>query len=81
MTDLGKPALVAIEYPEADGQPMRESDAMRDYLIYCVETLRLYFQSHRNVYASGNLFIYYEEANLKAVMSKPASLVTVLPWI
>jgi Uma2 family endonuclease len=58
-----------ILYPEADGQPMTESDATRDYLIYCVEVLRLFFQSRRQVYVSGNLFIYYEEGNPKAVVS------------
>ncbi|MBW4483155.1 MAG: Uma2 family endonuclease [Tildeniella torsiva UHER 1998/13D] len=58
-----------IIYPDADGQPMTESDATRDYLIYCVEVLRLYFKSRPNVYVSGNLFIYYEEGNPKAAVS------------
>lgn len=50
-----------IEYPESDGQPMSESDATRNYLVYCVEALRLFFQSRPQVYVSGNLFIYYQE--------------------
>ncbi|PSN10901.1 hypothetical protein C7293_26345 [filamentous cyanobacterium CCT1] len=58
-----------IVYPDTDGQPMTESDATRDYLIYCVEVLRLYFKSRPNVYVSGNLFIYYEEGNSKAAVS------------
>ncbi|MFQ4140445.1 Uma2 family endonuclease [Nodosilinea sp. PGN35] len=58
-----------IVYPDTDGQPMTESDATRDYLIYCVEVLRLYFKSRPNVYVSGNLFIYYEEGNPKASVS------------
>jgi Uma2 family endonuclease len=58
-----------IIYPESDGQPMTESDATRDYLIYCVEVLRLFFQSRRQVYVSGNLFIYYEEGNPRAALS------------
>ncbi|NJN59085.1 MAG: Uma2 family endonuclease [Leptolyngbyaceae cyanobacterium SL_5_9] len=69
MKDLTKPALDLILYPDSDGQPMTESDATRDYLIYCVEVLRLYFQSRRDVYVSGNLFIYYEEGNPQAVVS------------
>ncbi|MEM8505937.1 MAG: Uma2 family endonuclease, partial [Cyanobacteria bacterium P01_D01_bin.1] len=48
---------------------MSESDATRDYLIYSVEVLRLYFQSRRQIYVSGNLFIYYEQGNPKAVVS------------
>ena len=58
-----------IFYPETDGQPMTESDATRDYLLYCVEVLRLYFKSRPNVYVSGNLFIYYEEGNPRASIS------------
>ncbi|WP_008307870.1 Uma2 family endonuclease [Leptolyngbya sp. PCC 6406] len=58
-----------ILYPDSDGQPMTESDATRDYLLYCVEVLRLYFKGRSHVYVSGNLFIYYEEGNPKAAMS------------
>ncbi|MEM9484604.1 MAG: Uma2 family endonuclease, partial [Cyanobacteria bacterium P01_F01_bin.116] len=61
--------LNTIIYPESDGQPMTESDATRDYLFYGVEALRLYFKSRGSVYVSGNLFIYYEEGNPKAVIS------------
>jgi Uma2 family endonuclease len=58
-----------IHYPETDGQPMTESDPTRDYLTYCVEVLNLFFQSRSQVYVSGNLFIYYEEGNPRAVVS------------
>lgn len=58
-----------VIYPDCDGQPMTESDATRDYLIYAVEVLRLHFASRRQVYVSGNLFIYYEEGNPRAVVS------------
>jgi Uma2 family endonuclease len=58
-----------IEYPESDGQPMSESDATRNYLIYCVEALRLFFQSRPQVYVSGNLFIYYEEGQTQQNIS------------
>jgi Uma2 family endonuclease len=61
--------LDSVFYPESDGLPMTESDATRDYLIYAVEVLRLYFESRGNVYVSGNLFVYYEEGNNKAVIS------------
>lgn len=50
-----------LDYPETDGQPITESDATRNYLVYCVTALRLFFQSRPQVYVSGNLFIYYEE--------------------
>ncbi len=56
-------------YPDSDGQPMTESDATRDSLLYCIEVLRLHFKGRSNVYVSGNLFIYYEEGNPRAVLS------------
>jgi hypothetical protein len=28
-----------IDYPETDHQPMTESDATRNYLIYCIAAL------------------------------------------
>ena len=62
-------SLPYIVYPETDGLPMSESDATRDYLLYCVAVLENYFQSRRGVYVSGNLFIYYEEGDPKKVVS------------
>ncbi len=62
-----KPQLV--QYPESDGQPMTESDATRNYLVYCVEALRLFFQSRPQVYVSGNLFIYYQEGHPEKSLS------------
>ena len=67
--------LDLTHYPESDGKPMTESDATRDYLLYCVEALELYFQSRRSVYVSGNLFIYYEQGNAKAVVSPDVFLI------
>lgn len=48
---------------------MSESDATRHYLVYCVEALRLFFKSRSQVYASGNLFIYYQEGQPSKSMS------------
>ncbi|MGK7872082.1 MAG: Uma2 family endonuclease [Xenococcaceae cyanobacterium] len=50
-----------IFYADSDGEPMAESDPARDYLIYGVEALDLYFQERNDVYVSGNLFIYYRK--------------------
>ncbi|NER52335.1 MAG: Uma2 family endonuclease, partial [Symploca sp. SIO1A3] len=38
-----------IVYPEPDGSPMAESDHNRDYLVYGVESLKLYFQHRTDV--------------------------------
>jgi len=58
-----------IEYPDSDGQPMAEGDIQCDYLIYARQALRIHFQSRPDVYVAGNLFIYYEQGNPKAVVA------------
>jgi Uma2 family endonuclease len=68
MTDTNHP-LTLVEYPDSDGEPTTESDPTRDYLIYAVEALDIYFSSRRQVYVSGNLFLYYREGDPKAVVS------------
>jgi hypothetical protein len=35
-----------ITYPDSDGTPMAESDPARDYLIYGVESLDIYFHDY-----------------------------------
>ncbi|MEA5619873.1 Uma2 family endonuclease [Cronbergia sp. UHCC 0137] len=69
MTTSLKYIVPDIDYPESDGLPMAESDAARDYLVYGVETLTIHFQTEPEVYTSGNLFIYYEQGNPKAVVA------------
>ena len=58
-----------IFYPDGDGLPMAESDPTRDYLVYGVEALGLYFQNRPDVYVSGNLFIYYKQGVPDAVFA------------
>lgn len=58
-----------IEYPDIDGKPMAESDQAREYLTYAVKVLRIHFQDRSDVYVSGNLFIYYQEGNPRAVVA------------
>ena len=48
---------------------MAECDIQRDYLFYAVESLREHFRQREDVYVSGNLFVYYEEGNPKAVVA------------
>lgn len=58
-----------VFYPDSDGTPMAESDPARDALIYCVESLSLFFQAQPDVYVSGNLFIYYKQGVPDAVVA------------
>jgi Uma2 family endonuclease len=60
---------IIIDYPEEDGLPMAESDQTREYLVYATKVLNLFFQNRSDVYTSGNLFIYYEEGNPRAVVA------------
>ena len=58
-----------IEYLDTDGKPMAESDQARKYLTYGTEVLRIYFQDRSDIYVSGNLFVYYEQGNPRAVIA------------
>jgi len=60
---------VTVEYPSSDGKPMAESDSQRDCLVYAVDALQQHFRHLRDVYVSGNLLLYYEEGNPKAVVA------------
>lgn len=65
MTLLLKPiqsATDTVDYPEADGRPMAESDLHRDLMFYVINLLRRYFTGQQ-VYVSGNLLLYFEEGN------------------
>jgi Uma2 family endonuclease len=69
MTTLTEFPPQLIEYPEADGLPMAESDQTRDYLVYATKVLSVFFEQRMDVYASGNLFIYYDQGNPEAVVA------------
>ena len=60
-------AAATIDYPSSDGKPMAESDSQRIPLTYAVDCLRHYFRNRPEVYASGNLLIYYEQGTLARV--------------
>jgi Uma2 family endonuclease len=58
-----------IFYPESDGKPMAETDVHRNQMNYLIETLKLHFESRKDVYISGNIMVYYEEGNPSKVIS------------
>ena len=51
----------AIDYPSSDGKPMAESESQLIPLTYAVSCLKHYFRNRPEVFASGNLLIYYDE--------------------
>lgn len=78
MSSVLYPADV-IDYPDSDGQPMAESDFQREPLIYAVESLRIHFRDRPDVYVSGNMFVYYEQGNPKAVVAPDVFVVMGAP--
>ena len=75
-------AAVEIEYPSADGKPVAESDFQLNVLVYAREQLRIYFRDvckRDDVYVAGNLLIYYEQGNRKAVVAPDVFAVMGVP--
>lgn len=70
-----------IRYPDSDGQPMAESDFQRVPLIYAVEALTLFFQDASDVYVSGNMFLYYQEGDVKSVVAPDVFVVFGVPKV
>ena len=58
-----------VFYPDSDGEPMAESDFQLHPLIYAINALRAFFADRPDVYVAGNMFVYYEEDNPKAVVA------------
>ena len=61
-------SLVPVVYPESDGQPMGETDRHRDLLTDLIFALK-WFLRGQQAYVAGNLFVYYEPGNPKAVVA------------
>ncbi len=53
----------AIEYPAADGEPMAETGFHVTLIAYLIGMLRAFFRNQTDVYAGGNMFMYYEEGD------------------
>ncbi len=58
-----------VVYPESDGQPMGETDFHRQEMMDLISALEGYYEGARDVYVSGNLFLYYEKGVPRAVVS------------
>ncbi|MBI3270311.1 MAG: Uma2 family endonuclease [Planctomycetes bacterium] len=69
------PAAPSLYYPESDGRPMAESDPHRDAMVALIHCLRCWFAHLAKVYVTGNLFLYYEEGDLSAVVAPDVMVV------
>ena len=70
MSQTGLPRDI-VEYPCSDGQPMAESDIHRRCMTYLIDALGRHFekQAPDNACVSGNMFLYYEKGNPRAVVA------------
>jgi Uma2 family endonuclease len=57
-----------VSYPESDGKPLGETDLHRDLMTDLIFALK-WFLANLRTYVAGNLFIYFEEGNPKAVVA------------
>jgi Uma2 family endonuclease len=58
-----------VIYPESDGKPMAETDLHIDCLIDLREALKDFFRNDPDIYVSGNIFVYYEEGDIRKQVS------------
>ena len=80
MSSTGLPHDAAL-YPCSDGQPMAESDLHRRCMTYLIDALERHFEKRApgNVCVSGNLFLYYERGNPRAVVAPDVFVVLGAP--
>lgn len=48
-----------IDYPCSDGEPLAESDQQYNAITDTIHALRVRYADRRNVYVSGDMFVYY----------------------
>ncbi|MCY4469536.1 MAG: Uma2 family endonuclease [Thiotrichales bacterium] len=73
------PAPPAVEYPCSDGQPMAETEFQLIPLINAISALRSHFAGREDVYVVGNMFLYYQEGNPRAVVAPDLFVVVGAP--
>lgn len=57
-----------IVYPESDGKPTGETELHRQEITYVIEALAHRFREAADVYVNGDMFLYFEEGNPRAVV-------------
>jgi Uma2 family endonuclease len=68
-----------VEYPESDGQPMAESDIHRREMIDLITGLEDHLRDRPDVYVAGNLFLYYQKGDPRAVVAPDVFVVFGVP--
>jgi Uma2 family endonuclease len=68
-----------IEYPTSDGQPMAETTLHRKVMTDLIDGLEHRFRDAPDVWVGGNLFLYFERGNPRAVVAPDVLLVKGVP--
>lgn len=69
----------SVYYPESDGQPMAETEAHLDETIDLIQALRRFFRDDPDVYVNGDMFLYFEQGNPRAVVAPDVFVVRGVP--
>ena len=64
-----------IEYPYEDDEPLAETEFQYEPLTYAVSALKAYFGDREDVYAQGDMFVYYRMNDPSAVVAPDVFLV------
>ena len=73
------PPGVVVHYPCSDDQPMAESEFQLVPMLYVLTVLRTHFRGRQDVYVGGDMFLYYEEGNPRAVVAPDVFVVIGAP--
>ncbi|HZF07988.1 MAG TPA: Uma2 family endonuclease [Thermoanaerobaculia bacterium] len=69
------PLAQEVYYPESDGRPMAETEVHGQVMIDLWNALRRRYASVPDVYAWGNMFLYYQQGNPSACVAPDLFLV------
>ena len=73
------PPGVVVHYPCSDDQPMAESEFQLVPMLYALNVLRTHFRHREDVYVGGDMFLYHEEGNPRAVVAPDVFVVIGTP--
>ena len=73
------PPGVEVHYPCSDDQPMAESEFQLVPMLYALNVLRTHFRHREDVYVGGDMFLYHEEGNPRAVVAPDVFVVIGTP--
>ena len=73
------PPGVVVHYPCSDDQPMAESEFQLVPMLYALSVLRTHFRCREDVYVGGDMFLYHEEGNPRAVVTPDVFVVIGTP--